>query len=146
MSNDILNEEVKNDNNEEEQKEYVARKRWLLFGLPFTFTKYIVRSDVLTIDTGFFTKNENDCYMYKVQDVQYSATLLERMAGLGTITCFTGDTTDPKLELKHIKHSKEIKDFILEASEKARIKRRTMNMLNIGAGSENMDLDSVDFM
>ncbi|MCR4595350.1 MAG: PH domain-containing protein [Lachnospiraceae bacterium] len=130
---------------EEEKKQYVARKRWLLFGLPFTFTKYTIGEDVLTIDTGFFTRNENDCYMYKVQDVQYSASLLERMAGLGTITCFTGDTTDPKLEIRHIKKSKEIKNFILEASEKARVRRRTMNMLNIGAAGEGMDLDMADF-
>ncbi|MBR6390548.1 MAG: PH domain-containing protein [Lachnospiraceae bacterium] len=130
---------------EAEKKQYVARKRWLLFGLPFTFTKYTIGEDVLTIDTGFFTRNENDCYMYKVQDVQYSASLLERMAGLGTITCFTGDTTDPKLEIRHIKKSKEIKNFILEASEKARVRRRTMNMLNIGAAGEGMDLDIADF-
>ena len=123
--------------------QYIARKRWVLFGLPFTFTKYTIGEDVLTIDTGFFTKNENDCYMYKIQDVQHNATLLERMAGLGTITCFTGDTTDPKLEIKHIKHSKEIKNFILQTSEKARIKRRTLNTLNIGALGG--DLDPADF-
>ena len=140
MAKDIIDEEMNKEVKEEAPvTEYVARKRWLFLGLPFTFTKYTVRDDVLTIDTGFFTKNENDCYMYKVQDVQFSASLLERMAGLGTITCYTGDTTDPKLELKHIKHAKEIKNYILEASEKARIKRRTMNMLNIGAMSDEMD-------
>lgn len=130
---------------EEEKKQYVARKRWLLFGLPFTFTKYTIGEDVLTIDTGFFTRNENDCYMYKIQDVQYSASIMERLAGLGTITCFTGDTTDPTLVIRHIKKSKEIKNFILDASEKARIRRRTMNMLNIGAAGEGMDADIADF-
>ena len=130
---------------EEEKKQYVARKRWLLFGLPFTFTKYTIGEDVLTIDTGFFTRNENDCYMYKIQDVQYSASIMERLAGLGTITCFTGDTTDPTLVIRHIKKSKEIKNFILDASERARIRRRTMNMLNIGAAGEGMDADIADF-
>ncbi len=147
MSNEMNVNDVNKDTAEAvESKQYVERKRWLLFGLPFTFTKYTVREDMLTIDTGFFTKNENDCYMYKVQDVQLHASLIERMAGLGTITCYTGDTTDPKLELRHIKHSKEIKNFILEASERARIKRRTMNMLNIGAMSEDGDFDSADIM
>ena len=120
--------------------EFVERKRWLFFGLPFTFTKYTVKDDVITVDKGLLKTVENDCYMYKVQDVQHSATLAEKIFGLGTVTCFTGDTTDPQLLLIHIKHSKEVKAFILEYSEKARIKRRTVNMLDIGSGVHDMDV------
>lgn len=115
--------------------EFNERKRWLFFGLPFTFTKYVIKEDVITVDTGLLKTVENDCYMYKVQDVQHSATLLEKLFRLGTVTCFTGDTTHPQLHLEHIKNSKTIKDFILEQSEKARIKRRTVNMLDIGSGA-----------
>lgn len=89
----------------------------------------------MTIAEGFFKTVENDCYMYKVQDVQHSASLAEKLVGLGTVICFTGDTTHPQLEIKHVKHSKEIKQFILEQSEEARLKRRTVNMLDIGSGN-----------
>lgn len=123
--------------------EYVERKRWLFFGLPFTFTKYTIREDMITIDAGLFKTVENDCYMYKVQDVQHSATLMEKIFGLGTVTCFTGDTTHPQLLLIHIKKSREIKNYILEQSEKARLKRRTVNMLDIGSGNIQ-DLDDPD--
>ena len=34
--------------------EFVERKRWLFLGLPFTFTKYTIREDMLTIAAGFF--------------------------------------------------------------------------------------------
>ncbi|MCH5271291.1 MAG: PH domain-containing protein [Lachnospiraceae bacterium] len=112
---------------------FAETKRWLFLGLPFTFTKYIIKDDMITMDQGFLRKIENDCYMYKVQDVQHTASLMERIFGLGSITCFTGDTTHPKLMLTHIKHSKDIKNYILEASEAARMKRRTLNTLNIGA-------------
>ena len=120
--------------------EFVERKRWLFFGLPFTFTKYTIKEDRITIQSGLFKTVENDCYMYKVQDVQHTATLIEKIFKLGTIVCFTGDTTHPKLILQHVKHSKEIKEFILLKSEEARIKRRTVNMLDIGSG----DMDDID--
>lgn len=123
--------------------EFVERKRWLFLGLPFTFTKYSIREDMITIDTGFFKTVENDCYMYKVQDVQHSASLAEKLFRLGTVTCFTGDTTHPQLVLEHIKNSKAVKDFILEESEQARLKRRTVNMLDIGSGSME-DVDDPD--
>ena len=122
--------------------EFVEKKRWLFLGLPFTFTKYVIKEDMITVDTGVFTKVENDCYMYKVQDVEHTASIWERMVGLGTIVCYTGDTTHPKLLNEHIRNSKQIKEFILKESEEARLKRRTVNMLDIGSG-ELGDIDDV---
>lgn len=123
--------------------EFVERKRWLFFGLPFTFTKYTIKEDMITVAEGLLKTVENDCYMYKVQDVERSATFLEKLAGLGTVTCFTGDTTHPTLVMSHIKNSKAVKDFILQKSEEARLKRRTVNMVDIGSG-DLQDMDDND--
>ena len=119
--------------------EFRERKRWVFFGLPFTFTVYTIKEDVITVNTGILNREENDCYMYKVQDVTLSASLVEKMFGLGTVTCYTGDTTHPTLTLQHIKHSREVKEFILRQSEEARLKRRTVNMLDIGSGDGGQD-------
>lgn len=113
--------------------EFVEKKRIVFLGLPLSFTKYTVKEEVLTVNIGLFKQVENDCYMYKIQDVRLSSTLFERLFKLGTVTCFTGDTTDPELVLVHIKNARAIKDFILEASETERRKRRTLNTLDIGA-------------
>lgn len=123
--------------------EFVERKRWLFLGLPFTFTKYTIKEDMITIESGLLKTVENDCYMYKVQDVQHTATLVEKMFKLGTVVCHTGDTTHPKLVLEHIRNSKVIKEFILKQSEEARLKRRTVNMLDIGSG-DMADVDEVE--
>ena len=124
---------------------FQERKRWLFFGLPFTFTKYTIKEDVITVDSGLFTSKQNDCYMYKVQDVELVTTLFQKIFKLGTVKCYTGDTTDHQLNIENVRNAKEIKDFILEKSEVARMKRRTLNTLNIGAdeldGADLADLD-----
>ena len=119
---------------DEVEGEIIEKKRWVLFGLPWTFTKYSINKDVLTINTGLLNKQENDCYMYKIQDVKLTSTVFQRMSGLGDVICYTGDTTNPEIVLHNIKNSKDVKNYILKNSEVARLKRRTLNMLNIGAG------------
>lgn len=122
------------------EAKYIERKRWLFFALPFTFTKYVIREDVVRIDAGLFNLTEDDCYMYKIQDVQLKRSLFERIFGIGTIVCYTGDVTNRTLELIHIRHAQEIKDYILKASEEARLKRRTIHTQDIGV-SDIEDLD-----
>ncbi len=123
---------------------YVERKRWLFFGLPWTFTKYTVEDTMLTINRGLLKTVENDCYMYKIQDVKLETSLIERIFKLGTIICFTGDVTDKEIILQHVRNSKEIKNFILEKSEEDRRKRRTLNTLDIGVDGDidgSIDID-----
>lgn len=112
---------------------YTERKRILFFGLPWTFTKYTVEEENITINQGLLRTVENDCYMYRIQDTVLKVSFLERIFKLGTIECITGDSTHPVLKLEHIKNAKEIKDYISKASEEQRRKRRTLNTVDIGA-------------
>lgn len=119
--------------------EYKERKRTKLFALPLYFTTYTISEDKLTITSGFLSITIDDAYMYKIQDVRLTKSFLERIFKLGTITCYTGDTTHPELKLQHIKNASKIKDFILGASEEARRKRRTMHTLDIDVDEMNED-------
>lgn len=115
--------------------EFVEKKRVLFFGLPWTFTKYTVGEEIINMKAGFLKTVEDDCYMYKVTDVKLETSLWERIFKLGTVVCYTGDITHQVLKLVHIKNSRAIKDYILEQSEKQRMKRRTLNTQSINAGN-----------
>lgn len=112
---------------------FVEKKRVKFFGLPLSFTKYTITEEKITITAGFLSITEDDAFMYKIQDVRLTRSLAERIFKLGTIICYTGDTTHPELILVHIRHSGEIKDFIMLKSEEARRKRRALHTMSIDA-------------
>ena len=123
---------------------FQERKRLLFFGLPWTFTKYTITPSLLTVDRGLLNTVQDDCYMYKIQDVKLNKSLIERIFGLATIICYTGDVTHPEIKLEHVKHSAEIKAYLLKTSEEARIKRRTLNTMNIDAHNCDLHDDVID--
>ena len=123
---------------------YTEKKRWTFFGLPWTFTTYTVTDEVITINSGFLRRVENDCYLYQVVDVRLESGLMERLFGLGTIHCFSGDVTDPDLRLMHIKHAKEIKNYILKQSEEERIRRKTLNTQSLDGNPMMNEMGRVD--
>lgn len=120
--------------------EFTEKKRVLFFGLPWTFTKYTVGEEVINIKAGLLKTVEDDCYMYKVTDVKLETSLPERIFKLGTVVCYTGDTTHQVLKLVHIKNACAVKDFILDQSEKQRLKRRTLNTQSLNSTAVD-DLD-----
>lgn len=126
---------------DEDEVIFTERKRLLFFGLPWTFTKYTVTPGLITTNRGLLNSVEDDCYMYKVQDVKLTTSLIERLFGLSTLICYTGDVTDAELRFEHIKHAKEIKSYLLKASEAARLRRRTLSTIDISAANIEADGD-----
>lgn len=124
--------------------EYVERKRTLFLGLPICFTKYSISDEKVNIKTGFLNIVEDDAYMYKIQDVRLKRSFFERIIGLGTVVCYTGDVTHPELKMIHIKNAEAIKDFIMQASEEARIKRRTLHTMDINGNYDEEHEASLD--
>ncbi len=118
---------------------YVEKKRTKFLALPICFTTYAITDDKLTITSGFLNITVDDAYMYKVQDVKLTRSFMERIFKLGTVTCYTGDTTHPELRLLHIKNSSLIKDFLMSASEESRRKRRTLHTMDIDAADTELE-------
>lgn len=114
-------EEVKVGENNELMRE---RKRWGFLGIPWTFTKYILTEKKIIIQKGFFRSQENEILMYRVTDMTMTRTLFQKMFGLGTLTVYAQDRTDPTLEIKNIKHVHQFKEVLSDAVEKDKIRMR----------------------
>lgn len=100
------------------------RKRWLFFGLPFTFTKYSLSEEKLLVDSGFLKKKQDEIRLYRILDMTLTRGLGQRIFGLGTITCNTADKTSPILVIKNIKNSADVKEQISSLVEAERTRKR----------------------
>ncbi len=98
------------------------RKRTFL-GLPWSFTRYRLEEEKLIIDKGFFSRVEDEIRLYRITDITLKRSLGERIFGLGTIHCCSGDQTSPEFDILHIKNPKKVKDMLSDMIEKERLER-----------------------
>ena len=99
------------------------RKR-IIFGLPWTFTKYCMTDDKLLIRKGVFNLQEEEIRLYRIMDVTLKRSLWERLFGLGTIHCCSADKSTPEFDILHVKNSLEVKNYISDEVERERNERR----------------------
>jgi hypothetical protein len=100
------------------------RKRWVLFALPFTLTKYSLSEESLYIQTGLLNLNEDEVKLYRITDLTLKRSFFQRIFGLGTIKCCSADKTLGDFDIKNIKSSNCIKKLISECVEKERDRKR----------------------
>ena len=110
---------------EKDMQEYTwtDRKR-IIFGLPWTFTKYALTEDKLLIRKGFLNLQEEEIRLYRIMDVTLKRSLWERMFGLGTIHCCSADKSTPEFDILHVKNSLNVKNFLSDEVERERNERR----------------------
>lgn len=99
------------------------RKR-IIFGLPWTFTKYAMSEERLFITTGVFNLKEDEVRLYRIMDISLERKFWQRMFGLGTIKCCSADRTLKDFEVKNIKKSQEVKEQLSAFVEEERTKKR----------------------
>lgn len=116
------------------------RKR-TVFGLPWSFTKYILTDDKLLIDKGFLRQKEEEIRLYRIMDVSLSRSLFERLDRVGTIHCCSSDRTAPEFDIRRIKHSRDVKDLISDQVEKQRESRGVTVREEMYTGGPDADHD-----
>ena len=105
--------------------EYVwkDRKR-IIFGLPWSFTVYKLTKEKLLIETGIFSKRQEEIRLYRVMDLTLNRPLGQRLWGLGTVHCCTADKSTPEFDILRIKNSEQVKDMISDLVEEQRDLKR----------------------
>jgi len=119
------------------------RKR-IIFGLPWTFTRYSLTQDKLVVDTGFISRKEDEIRLYRILDISLDRPLSQRIWGLGTIRLNTADKTLPEISIKRIKNARNVKDMLSEMVEKERDEKRIAAREFMGYGDMDDSADNVN--
>lgn len=121
------------------------RKRLLLFGLPWTFTKYTLTPEKFLTNSGLLSTKEEEVRLYRIMDMTLECTLLQRIFGLGTIVCDTVDKSSPKLYIQNIKKAKQVKELLSKTVEEERVKKRVSSREYM-AVDEGCEYEEDDFI
>ena len=99
------------------------RKR-TLFGLPWSFTKYMVTAEKLLIRTGVFSIREEEIRLYRIMDLTLKRSFGQRIFGVGTIHCCSADKSTPEFDIKSVKRPGYVKDLLSDLVEQERDRKR----------------------
>ena len=99
------------------------RKR-IAFGLPWTFTKYVLTKEKLLIQTGILNTKEEEVRLYRIMDMTLRRSLFQRLFGLGTIHCCSADKSTPEFDIKWVPRSAEVKETLSGLVEAERMAKR----------------------
>ena len=99
------------------------RKR-TLFGLPWSFTRYSLTAEALTVKKGFFSIEEDDVKLYRILDLTLKQSLGQRIFGVGTIHCCSSDKTLKDFDIKSVKVPKDVKALLSQSVETERENKR----------------------
>lgn len=127
------------------KEEYVWRDRKRTFlGLPWSFTVYKLTEEKLLIETGFFSKKEEEIRLYRIMDLTLRRSFGQRLIGVGTIHCCTADKSTPEFDILSVKKPKEVKNLISDLVEKQRDAKRITAREFMDDGDEDHDDDGCD--
>lgn len=113
------------------------RKRHL--GLPLSFTRYRLSEDRVFCETGFLNIHEEEVLLYRVRDLELRMSLGQRLFGVGTVCVHSSDKTSPHLDLKNVKHPREVKELIYRNVEDAKDRRGLRSTELMGDRPEDGD-------
>ena len=111
-----------------EMPEYIWNDRVRHLGLPISFTRFRLGGDRLFCEKGLLNLKADEILLYRVRDLRLSMNLWQRIFGVGTVTVVSSDKSLPNLELKNVRHPRQVKELVHQQVEQAKEKRRMHSM------------------
>ena len=94
-----------------------------IFGLPLSFTKYMLTDEKLIIDTGILSRRQEEIRLYRITDFSVTQKLFQRLFGVGNIHISSSDNTQGEFTIFEIKKEYEVKELLSDMVEKEREKK-----------------------
>lgn len=116
------------------------RKR-IIFGLPWTFTKYTLTDEKLILQAGLLTTVMDEVRLYRILDTSLSRTLYQKIFNIGTIRCISADKSLPEFELKNIKNPVKVQELLSDTVEACREKKRVSSREFMSADDDDFECD-----
>ena len=124
-----------------EMPEYIWNDRVRHLGLPISFTRFRLGGDRLFCEKGLLNLKADEILLYRVRDLRLSMNLWQRIFGVGTVTVVSSDKSLPSLELKNVRHPRQVKELVHQQVEQAKEKRR-MHSMEILDNDELVDAEA----
>lgn len=88
--------------------------------------RFDICPDRLIVRRGIFVKSLDEIELYRVKDIRLDFSLINQMAGIGTITVTSSDETTrgAPLHLRHVEQAAARRETLRDLVDKARQKRR----------------------
>lgn len=116
-------------------------KKRTIFGLPISFTRYILTEKKLVTRTGFLSIKEDEVELYRITDKSLQLPLGQRMFGCGTVTMHCKDTDTPIKIVTSIKNPRNFMTLLEEnvdiQRDRYRVRGRDMIGLDVDCECDN---------
>jgi len=100
-------------------------------------TKFKVTSRRVETEVGILAKKLDSLELWRVLDVKYDQSVLDRITGNASITLIGTDQSDPELRLHGLPDHRKLFEAVRDAVQDARQRGRPMEMVN-GEGFAEM--------
>lgn len=120
-------------------------KKRTLFGLPLSFTRYILTEKKFITRKGFLSITEDEIELYRVVDKSLRLPFGQRIFGCGTVVINCRDTDTPVKEVVSIKNPRDFMNIFEKQvdiqRDKYRTRGRDMMASDIHMGCDHDDYD-----